>query len=199
MLSSKHLPEMREHTSRTERKMKPTANIDYTQNMNGVDLSDQMMSYAPMARKTMKWWKKVAFHLLTLATVQAQCLYNKHQKNLGRPTLSMTRFSKQVAKGLAEASGCRVNQETGAAAAPQVQDDCRLTGRHFMDNIVSENGKKIQRGCVVCRAKAVKAGVSVKDRRNKRKVTHFQCKTCKVALCAVPCFEDYHTKAKYDI
>ena len=95
--------------------MKRTANIDYMQNMNGVDLLDQMISYAPMARKTMKWWKKVAFHLLTLAMVQAQCLYNKHQKNLGRKTLCMTRFSNQVAKSLAEASGCRVNQETGAA------------------------------------------------------------------------------------
>ncbi|GFR80383.1 PiggyBac transposable element-derived protein 4 [Elysia marginata] len=40
VLTTKHLPEMAEHRTRTGVKQKPTAVIDYTANMCGVDLSD---------------------------------------------------------------------------------------------------------------------------------------------------------------
>ena len=79
MLTTKHLPNMREVVTRVERKQKPECNLDYTKNMAGVDHSDQMIAYAPLHRKTIKWWKKLSFHLITLAMVQAHCLYNKQQ------------------------------------------------------------------------------------------------------------------------
>ena len=74
LLKTKHTPAMQEHTTRTETKQKPTAVIDYIKNMAGVDLSDQLLSYMPFHCKTVKWWKKLAFHLLTLIFIQTHIL-----------------------------------------------------------------------------------------------------------------------------
>ena len=80
LLTTKHLPTMREVVSRAETNMKPDVVIDYTKFMKGVNHSDQMVSYIPLLRKTLKWWKKLTFHHLTLVMVQAHWLYNKHRR-----------------------------------------------------------------------------------------------------------------------
>ena len=87
MLTTKQLPEMQQKRSWTEQKMKPVCVIDYIGNMAGVGKSDQMISYLPLHRKTVKWWKKLLLHLLTLVMIQAHCLYNKNEKKNGRKLL----------------------------------------------------------------------------------------------------------------
>lgn len=47
--------------------------------MNGVDVLDQHLSYYSFNRKTVKWWKRAATHLLHVAKVQALILYNKNE------------------------------------------------------------------------------------------------------------------------
>lgn len=49
--------------------MKPQPVIDYNAAKKGVDMSDQMTSYQTALRKTRKWYRKVAFELLTGTTV----------------------------------------------------------------------------------------------------------------------------------
>ena len=73
MLPTKHLPKMTTVRSRTEENRKPVCVMDYTANMAGVDKFDQMISH----HKTVKWWKKLVLHLLTLVMIQAHTLYNK--------------------------------------------------------------------------------------------------------------------------
>ena len=51
---------------------KPKAIIDYNAHMFGVDLMDQMLSYYPVVRRTLKWHKKLFFYLLQM------CLNNAH-------------------------------------------------------------------------------------------------------------------------
>jgi hypothetical protein len=48
--------------------------------VTGVDRSDQMLSYFTFARKTVKRWKKLLFHLFDLAAVNAHILHNKSSK-----------------------------------------------------------------------------------------------------------------------
>jgi hypothetical protein len=48
--------------------------------VTGVDRSDQMLSYYTFARKTVKWWKKLFFHLFDLAAVNAHILHNRSSK-----------------------------------------------------------------------------------------------------------------------
>ena len=128
MITTKHLPVMREAVTRTERKQKPVCNIDYSKLMNGVDQSDQMIAYMPMHRKTIKWWKKFAFHLITKAVVQAHCLFNVGQ---GKKKMTLEAFMISLAHGLGDKSTTVVNQATGAAVFP-VDDGARLTDRHLI-------------------------------------------------------------------
>lgn len=77
-------------------RLKPAAVQDYILNMSGVDKSDQLMSYAPLHRKTMKWWKKVFFHLFTLSMLQASIL---HEKFHGRK-MPLRQFVEYVGLGM---------------------------------------------------------------------------------------------------
>ncbi|GFN80196.1 PiggyBac transposable element-derived protein 4 [Plakobranchus ocellatus] len=54
ILRTKHLPNMREDATRTERKSKPDAVGDYTTHMPGIDFSDQIVSYNPFHHKTVE-------------------------------------------------------------------------------------------------------------------------------------------------
>lgn len=86
---------------------------------------------------------------------------------------------------------------TNGAAVPPADDTNRLTGRHWMENIVDDNGKKVQSACRVCYAKSQGSGTRHTELKNKRKTTMQRCKTYKVPLCSVPCMEIYHTVNDY--
>jgi len=63
---------------------------------------------------------------------------------------------------------------------------CRFQGQHFLGkNKVNNKGKISYLKCRVCYDS--KSGKI-------RKETPYHCKKCNVPLCAVPCFEIYHTK-----
>ena len=47
----------------------------YNQSMNGIDLADYYTVYYSFVRRSMKWWRKVCFWLLEVATVNAYILY----------------------------------------------------------------------------------------------------------------------------
>ena len=51
-------------------KSKPDAILDHNLNKTGVDRNDQMISYYPMKRKQLKWWKKPFFHMFVMAIVK---------------------------------------------------------------------------------------------------------------------------------
>ena len=57
--------------------MKPKAVVEYSKHMSGVDHSDQLLSYIPLARRTAKWTTKLFMHLLTLTLIQANIVHNK--------------------------------------------------------------------------------------------------------------------------
>ncbi|XP_005104947.1 piggyBac transposable element-derived protein 4-like [Aplysia californica] len=49
--------------------------IDYNKYMGAVDRSDQMVQYSSFKRRTMKWWKKLFFHLFMPAELNVYLLY----------------------------------------------------------------------------------------------------------------------------
>jgi len=61
-------------------KIKPAAVLDYCKHKTGVDRSDQMLSYYAFESKTIKWWKKLFFHLFDLVVLNAHILHNKMSK-----------------------------------------------------------------------------------------------------------------------
>jgi len=56
---------------------KPKQIIEYNSNMSGIDRCDQMLSYYSSPRKTIKWYKKVMFHLLDMALWNSFYIYKK--------------------------------------------------------------------------------------------------------------------------
>lgn len=107
--------------SRMEEKRKPVSVVDYIANMVGVDKSDQMISYLPLHPKTVKWWKKLVLHLMTLVMIQAHTLYNKHRHQNNNKDISLEDFVKSVCfdlGGLPQNDTDETRDATGAAAPP---------------------------------------------------------------------------------
>ena len=76
--------------------VKPKAVIDYCKKMGGVDLSDEVSKYYTTERKTVKWWKKLFIHILTLLLTNAFILFRQQQHEEGSCILSHQAFLTQV-------------------------------------------------------------------------------------------------------
>jgi hypothetical protein len=61
--------------------MKPSMVVNYNKYMGGVDRSDQMISYTNSIVKSFKWWKKVIFHVLAIAVLDAYILFKSQNPN----------------------------------------------------------------------------------------------------------------------
>ncbi|GFW09261.1 piggyBac transposable element-derived protein 4 [Trichonephila clavipes] len=75
MLSNMHDPDMSTSTLCNDRCEKPGLVTSYNTNMGFVDLSDRMANSYTFGRKTLKWTKKLFFHLLDLTVLNAFILY----------------------------------------------------------------------------------------------------------------------------
>ncbi|KAK7499303.1 hypothetical protein BaRGS_00009563 [Batillaria attramentaria] len=159
---------------------------DYNNKMKGVDQFDQHLSYYTFYRRTAKWWKRTAFHLMHLAKVQAYLLY---KTNDPEGKLAQYEFTIRLVEQLTE--------EVPRLKAPSRQVPMpaeRLSGKgvaHYPTRIPGSTEKKsAQRVCACC---------SFRDPNNDKqkpylhcKYTTFECKRCGVGLCVDPCFTIYH-------
>ena len=158
---------------------KPYCVDQYNTFMGGVDRSDQLLSYYGFAHRTVKWWKRLFFHLLDVAVCNSYTLYTQSTQN---KKLTHKEYRVSLAKAFLQQSEDPHHQRQRLSALPPQQ---RLTERHFLGYTPSlANGGHIQMECAVCSYK--------KGRRRIR--TTFNCKQCDKPLCPVPCFELYHTK-----
>jgi len=127
-------------------KIKPTVVLDYNKNKTGVDKSDQMLSYYTFSRKTVKWWKKLFFHLFELAVVNAHILYKKSRKE----KMSLEIFYGKVAEGLLASAGTEIHA-VGQTSSPAG----RLVGTdHFLYRIPVTHCKLDGKSQSSCRVSA---------------------------------------------
>ena len=162
--------------------VKPQVIDSYNMYMNGVDMADQHAVYYSFIRKTVKWWRKVAFWALETAVVNSFILY---KETVPSPKSHVV-FRRQLIEVLVS------RHIVTAPPRPRVG---RPRKRCHPDGDVPErlNGRlhipdqRTQRNCVVCRA----AG------RKSRPM--YYCKTCpdNPQLCIGYCFERYHTVLNY--
>ena len=86
---------------------------------------DQMVLYYGFSHKSMKWWKRVFYHLLDMALVNAHILYL-----MSGNRLTQLEFRQEVAKGLLE--GFQRQREHTTPKAPDIP--LRLTeSRPFLE------------------------------------------------------------------
>lgn len=76
MISTKHSAEMVEVRKKNYVCDKPVAVVDYNKGKCAVDLSDQMIAYSTLHRRTLKWYIKLALELLLNTSISnAMILY----------------------------------------------------------------------------------------------------------------------------
>lgn len=181
MLTTQHteamddIPRRRGRPTTTDVRRKPECIIDYNRNMGAVDKQDQLLEPYSAARKSMKWYKKLSFHLLQLPMLNAHILY---QKSSGNKT--SLQFEHDV-----------IAEFLFPGAEPQadkMESVVRLTERHFPSVLQpTPSWTKPQARCRVC------------SRKGRRRDVKTFCSECpsKPGLCASPCFGLWHSKDKY--
>lgn len=148
--------------------VKPTCVVDYNRNMGGVDNLDRQLSITQTVRKTMKWYRKLAFHLIDLCLSNAHALYKMRNPE----SISFPEFRMEIVRSLLKMD----QAETVPRNDQSLNRLDRLVGRHFPKQTT-------KRRCHLC------------SLRKKTQRTTYECPTCYVPLCVTPCFEQYHTQA----
>lgn len=90
----------------------------YNTFMGGVDRSDQLLSYYGFAHRTVKWWKRLFFHLLDVAVCNSYTLYTQSTQN---KKLTHKEYRVSLAKAFLQQS-----------EDPHHQLSALLTERHFL-------------------------------------------------------------------
>nr|CAH7767752.1 unnamed protein product [Callosobruchus chinensis] len=94
LLSTRHTNDMKEVYHREGPRQKPCAVVDYNNAKAFVDMSDQMAAYSNCLRRSVKWYRKLAFEFITgTSVVNALYFYNK----INDKKISVTTFKENLA------------------------------------------------------------------------------------------------------
>ena len=159
---------------------KPLCIVQYNKNMRAVDQVDMQISFSEGLRKTIKWYKKLFFHLLDITVQNSYAMFKVNNENL-----ELSEFHLQLARELIEEYGSKRLQSKGR---PPIDSLLRLTARHFIAFIPGNN---VQKRCFVCS--------HIVQREKKHSNTRFHCRSCDVPLCNPDCFREYHTLKAFDV
>ncbi|UYV66683.1 SEPHS1 [Cordylochernes scorpioides] len=132
---------------------KPAIEVDYNKNKAGVDRSDQFMVYYPFHRRTLKWWKKLFFHIFGLTIVNSHIVYNKLTTGRKMP---LREYHLAIMERLVEEAGTEILDEQPSASGSSE----RLIGKHFLTKIPATGKTTIQKRCKVCSDKGKRSSDS---------------------------------------
>lgn len=161
---------------------KPLAVLAYNKGKSGIDLSDQMGSYATVLRKGVKWFRKLGIELiLGVALVNAWCVY----KNVTKKKIQIRNFREMLAADLLEIP-MKVKR-------PNFQRKSTTNNTHHLVERIGPNGKKIRRKCAKCYSKFQMEKGREEARKHSKMVSTY-CDECltKPQLC-LDCFNHLHT------
>ncbi|XP_049876310.1 piggyBac transposable element-derived protein 4-like isoform X5 [Pectinophora gossypiella] len=199
MVTTSVQPKMKEVSNRFgKRRMKPEEVAIYNQYMSGIDRADQMISYYSSPRKSLRWYKKVLFHLLDVAVWNAFFIYRKYCQDkcdflVFRDELirNLLNIQDLQAKHLILDRSKYDNRRSGRAVVldtGKINEEVGSSVRHghWPEKIPVPAGSKKNSNylkCKLCTKKKI------------RKETGLRCKGCddKPALCAL-CFEEWHSQ-----
>nr|XP_055049758.1 piggyBac transposable element-derived protein 4-like [Misgurnus anguillicaudatus] len=149
----------------------PSVVSDYNKNMGGVDLSDALISYYTVLRKTRKWYRSLFYHLIDIGVVNAFILHQQMAALRNQRPKTQKEFREALVLELVD--WIPHNQTSSAAPAPAPQSRQDTTGHHRPKHI---DGSR--RRCKVCHQK-----------------TSVFCNDCGSFFCFFPmrdCFNPYH-------
>lgn len=92
-------PSMRENRNTGLPVMKPKAVLDYSKNMGSVDTADMLLSSLQCIRKTIKWYKKLFFHIFDMHLLNSFYCFKRLK---GTQKLKFAEFQLSVIRQLIE-------------------------------------------------------------------------------------------------
>lgn len=159
---------------------KPIPILAYNKGKAGIDLSDQMASYATTLRKGIKWYKRLGMELLLgLTVVNAWVLY----KRATNSKIKIRAFREMLVSDLLD-----IKHEV----TERPRNSLPLS--HFLITRMDATGKKLRRKCTGCYTTMQKE-LGRKEARNKAKMVFTFCELCpgQPQMC-LPCFNKTHIK-----
>lgn len=166
----------------------PMGILEYTKRMGGVDRFDQKRGTYPVARRSRRWWMRIFYFFIDAAITNAYILYTQNSRvrypvtnlqfrtMLGRNLVDNFTSRKRTINSLPTFVTKRPTPDSRQKTVYGVPETLRLAdvGTHLPGELPK------YRRCRYC---------SSKGNSKKSKI---ECVRCRVALCAVPCFADFH-------
>ena len=120
--------------------LKPKAFVEYTNNMHGCDLSDQlMMSYCTL-RRSVKWWRKLFFHMFSLLLNNTYMLHKK----FGVEPLAHDSFLEYIVQYLLNETMGNATTKVIRKRPAETSTSCWFEGHHYPVHIPKCSGLKLE-------------------------------------------------------
>lgn len=183
ILSTKHAPIMTSSSDFTHRgcppKQKSLAIMAYNNGKTGIDRSDQMVSYATTIRKSIKWYRKLALHLLLGTTiVNAHIVYQRATNK----KIEIRKFWKLLI----------TEWFSSENTMPDNNRNKTKQVSHHLEICKNQQDKPIRRMCALCYQKKKQTVERQEARKNVKKTTT-HCSNCpKSPQMCLECFNEYH-------
>jgi hypothetical protein len=176
MLGSFMDHEMVEVSVKGVKKIKPKSILKYNEKMGGVDFIDKGLAPYKMLRKSIKWYKKLAFQLIQLTLHNSFVIYAHYHK---AAKICFKNFLITLVRQILENN--RISRKRKVPILP-IMNESHLPVKNLLNS-----GKTSKSNCHLC----WKNGV--------RKQTPFSCQECRKRFCIDgpdSCFKRFHENYK---
>ncbi|XP_015440316.1 PREDICTED: uncharacterized protein LOC107195061 [Dufourea novaeangliae] len=180
---NQHAPIMTPSSDSTHRgrppKIKPLAIMEYNIGKTGIDRSDQMVSYAINIRKIIKWYRKLALHLLLGTTfVNAHIVYQRATQK----KIEIRKFRELLITEWLSSEN----------TMPDTNRHKRRKVSHHLEIRKNQQNKPVRRMCVLFYQQKRQTVERQQARKNVKKTTTY-CLNCpKSPQMCLDCFDEYH-------
>ncbi|OXA60346.1 PiggyBac transposable element-derived protein 4 [Folsomia candida] len=172
---------------------KPATVLLYNSIMGAVDNVDKSIKPYQSVRKSYKWYKKVVFNMIDVATYNSMILYN--HLHADQRAVPYKDFVMKIVREIQEKYPTLKKPIRRPPTVPRTENPAfpvRLKPcHHIAVKHLDKNGTPSYSDCIYCKHHA--------EYSPKRKTTPFSCEICKVRLCIQggdSCFKRYHTDKK---
>lgn len=158
---------------------KPATVLVYNATMGALDHVDQMIKPYSTARKSLKWYKKVAFNLIDMTVYNSYVLYCEFKTGKEKPTYKA--FIRTIIREILDKYP-PVKPIIGRPSTDPLPN--RKVGTHLPAKVTKTDGSSSFSNCHFCTLKGIRKG------------TAFKCLTCQKRFCVQgesSCFFQYHT------
>ena len=166
-----------------ERIMKPQVVLDYNEGRQGTDLSDQLPAYCTCLRKSIKWYRKVAFELVFgTALVNNYLIY---KENYTESKVTILQFRESLVRSLLLGTSIE-KLKPGPRQQPARHSKCKLAVHKLEEKEGST--RNVGTRCTGCYAKGRAEQPREASNAAAKKVKTF-CSDCDKFFC-LECFND---------